>query len=142
MSASLRERLAAVGTTLAHREQGHREGLAAAWDHARELREAVAEGLEGFEAAIAEAGAPQLSVELGPVRTDEKHVRSVEFEVMRGRHRALVIVKSRGEVTLVGPFRTGKTEGPCQSIPWDDRDAVLELMAPFLERFLEEAATP
>lgn len=142
MSAPLRERLAQVGETLARREQEHQEGLAEAWKHAQALREAVAEGLEGFEAAISKAGAPQLSVELGPVRTDEKHVRSVEFEVMRGRHRALVIVKSRGEVTLVGPFRTGKAEGPCQSIAWDDRQAVLELMAPFLERFLEEAATP
>ncbi|MGI9430576.1 MAG: hypothetical protein ACR2PQ_00080 [Myxococcota bacterium] len=142
MSAPLRERLATLGRTLAQREQEHSAGLAEAWEHAHALREVVAEGLEGFETAIREAAAPQLAVELGPVRTDEKHVRSVEFEVMRGRHRALVIVKSRGEVTLVGPFRTGKAEGPCQSVAWDDRAEVLATLAPFLERFLEEAATP
>jgi hypothetical protein len=49
------------------------------------------------------------------VRTDDKHLRSVEFELSRGRYRAIVTAKSRGDVTFVGPFRTGKTEGPARA---------------------------
>lgn len=137
-----RERLAAVGRTLAGRESEHRSGFEEAWKRAEALRQQVAGGLEGYHEAIARAGAPQLEVELGPVHTDEKHVRSVEFALARGRHRALFIVKSRGEVTLVGPFRTGKNEGPCQSVGWDAKAELDAALLPFLESFLEEAATP
>jgi len=46
-------------------------------------------------------------------------------------------------VPLVGPFRAGKPEGPCRSLPFDapveELDAAL---AEFLERVVEEAATP
>ena len=44
---------------------------------------------------------------------------AVEFELVRGRHCAIVTAKSRGEVTLVGPFHKGKNEGPCRSLPFD-----------------------
>ena len=77
-----------------------------------------------------------------PVRLDEKHVRAIEFEVRRGRHAGVVTVKSRGDVTLVGPFRTGKTEGPCRTFPWDAKDDICNALGDFLLRFLEEAATP
>ncbi|MEN8182314.1 MAG: hypothetical protein ABFS46_07245, partial [Myxococcota bacterium] len=60
----------------------------------------------------------------------------------RGRHQAIVTVKSRGEVTLVGPFRSGKTEGPCRSFPYDAEEELHKALGDFLERFLEEAATP
>ncbi len=139
---SLHERLAAKGTALARREEEHREGVDQARTRADALRAKVAAGLAGFDEAVEAAGAPHLRVSLGPVRTDEKHVRAVEFEAARGRHRALFIVKSRGQVTLVGPFRTGKVEGPCQSLPWDAEAEIDEAVAAFLERFLEEAATP
>jgi hypothetical protein len=45
-------------------------------------------------------------------------------------------------VTLVGPFRTGKPEGPCKTFPWDAREELDAALGDFLERFLEEAATP
>jgi hypothetical protein len=66
----------------------------------------------------------------------------VQFDLRRGRHVALVTVKSGGEVTLVGPFRTGKTEGPWLSFPVDAETELRAALGDFLERFLDEAATP
>jgi len=147
----LRSRLAALGAELAAREAPHREGLARATREAERLRHRVADGLEAYHAAVAAGGAPELRVELGPVRPDEKHVRAVQFDLARGRHRALVTVKSRGEVTLVGPFRAGRTEGPCKSFPLggaadsaspEGEGELAQALAAFLEAFLQEAATP
>ena len=76
------------------------------------------------------------------MRVDDKHLRAVEFDLVRGRHKAIVTAKSRGEITLVGPFRIGKEEGPCLSFPFDAKDEIRSALASFLERFLEEAATP
>jgi len=138
----LRQRLAALGKQIGDRESPHAESLEAARELALRLRRVVAEGLAGFHAAAAEAGVRHLVVELSEPRTDDKHLRSVEFDLQRGRHRAIITVKSRGQVTLVGPFRQGKDEGPCQSFPFDADEELEEGLAEFLERFLEEAATP
>lgn len=139
---SLRDRLAAVGSAIGAREAAHTAGLSEARRIAGGLRDLVAQGLAGFEEAVTRAGAPHLTVDVGEIRLDEKHVRAYEFELARGRHRAIVTVKSRGEVTLVGPFRTGKPEGPCKTFPWDARDELDAALGDFLERFLEEASTP
>ncbi|MBW2240870.1 MAG: hypothetical protein JRH01_02705 [Deltaproteobacteria bacterium] len=136
----LRERLAAKGVALAQREEEHKGGLDEARKRADVLRTRVDEGLEGYAQAI--VGAPHLQVTLGPVHPDEKHVRAVEFQVARGRFRGLFIVKAKGELTLVGPFRSGRTEGPCQSFPWDANTEIDEAVAVFLESFLEEATAP
>ncbi len=138
--ASLADRLARLGQQLARREAEHRLALEQAWKRAEELHAELAGALSAYAEAIADA--PQLAVELGPVRSDEKHVRSVEFELRHGRTRGLFVVKSRGELTLVGPFRTGKTEGPCQRLSWEAEEERAEAVARFVERFLEEAATP
>jgi hypothetical protein len=135
-------RLAALGRELGEREASHGEGLIRARTCAESLRAEVAAALERFHRAAADSGAPHLQIELSPVRTDDKHLRSVEFDLRRGRYRAIVTAKSRGDVTLVGPFRDGKTEGPCKTFPIDARDEVQSALASFLERFLEEAATP
>jgi hypothetical protein len=81
-------------------------------------------------------------VEVGELRVDDKHLRAMEFELRRGRHRAIVTAKSRGEVTLVGPFRAGKAEGPCKSFPFEAPEELRRALGDFLERFVEEAATP
>ena len=73
---------------------------------------------------------------------EDAAVRAVEFDLARGRHRAIVTVKARGEVTLVGPFHAGKTEGPCKSFPLAAEDEIRKALGDFLERFLTEAATP
>ncbi len=140
--APLAKRLATLGRALGEREALHGEGLDRARACVEALRVEVAVALDGFHRAAAAAGAPHLRVDLSPVRIDDKHLRSVEFDLCRGRYRAIVTAKSRGDVTFVGPFRSGKTEGPCKSFPIDARDEVLGALASFLESFLEEAATP
>jgi hypothetical protein len=138
----LEERLGALGRRLGEREASHASELAAARREAEGLREEIARALERFHAAAASAGAPHLRIALGDVRSDDKHLRAVEFDLMRGRHKAIVTAKSRGEVTLVGPFRMGKEEGPCRSFPFGAREEIARALADFLERFLEEASTP
>ena len=113
----LEERLAALGRVLGEREASHGEGLERARRCAATLREEVERAVERFHRAAAEAGAPHLRVELSALRTDDKHLRAVEFDLRRGRYRAIVTAKSRGDLTLVGPFRQGRNEGPCKSFP-------------------------
>lgn len=135
-------RFAALGRSLGEREAAHRADLDRARRCAESLREEVARSLDRFHEAAREAGAPHLRVDLSPIRPDDKHLRAVEFELVRGRHKAIVVAKSRGEVTLVGPFHIGKDEGPCRSFPFDARSEIEPALLDFLERFLEEAATP
>lgn len=135
-------RLAALGRSLGEREAAHRAELDAARACAERLREDVARALERFHAAAEEAGAPHLRVALSEIRLDDKHLRAVEFDLLRGRHKAIVVAKSRGDLTLVGPFHVGKPEGPCRSFPFDARPEIDEALGTFLESFLEEAATP
>ena len=143
MNASpLSERLARLGKELGEREAEHRDAISEAWRHAQTLRGEVSAALEAFAAAAARAGSPQLVIRLGDTRTDDKHLRSVEFDLTRGRHRAIVTVKSRGDVTLVGPFHAGKVEGPCKSFPYAAQDEIHAALGDFLEKFLAEAASP
>lgn len=141
-SRPLVESLAALGRSLGEREAEHRDALEAARKAAERWRAVVAEALAAFSDAAASAGAPQLQVEPSPLRVDDKHLRAWQFDLRRGRHAAIVTVKSRGEVTLVGPFREGKVEGPCLTFPWDAEEELHDALGEFLERFLEEAATP
>jgi hypothetical protein len=138
----LRDRLAQLGRELGVREAQHHAALEEARRQAAALRGEVADALEGFRAAALAAGAPHLSVQLGELRLDDKHVRAIEFDLARGRHRAIVTVKSRGEVTLVGPFHAGKSEGPCKTFPFGAEDEIRKALGDFLERFLTEAVTP
>lgn len=138
----LRKRLEEAGQRLGAREAEHSQALDQARQRAEALRERVAAAVDAFHEAASQSGAPQLRVEVSRARPDAKHLRSVEFDLQRGRHRALVTVKSRGEVTLVGPFRSGKDEGPCRSFPVDAELEIRAALGDFLERFLEQAATP
>ena len=116
-SNGLAARLEALGRELGSREASHEKGLAEARACAEALRGRVAEALDRFHAAASAAGAPHLRIALSEVRADDKHLRAVEFDLARGRHRAIVVAKSRGELTLVGPFRAGKAEGPGEAEP-------------------------
>ncbi len=146
MSPPVREelgrRLERVGRELAERELAHAPGLAEARACAEKLRGRVEAALACFHASASAAGAPHLRIELGEIRIDDKHLRSVQFDLARGRHRAVVTAKSRGEVTLVGPFQAGKQEGPCRSFPMDAGQELEAALGEFLERFAEAAATP
>jgi len=138
----LGERLADLGRTPGEREAGHPAELDAARGRAERVRGDAERALERFHAAAEAAGAPHLRVTLSEIRTDDKHLRAVEFDLLRGRHKAIVVAKSRGELTLVGPFHVGKPEGPCRSFPFDARPEIEQALGTFLESFLEEAATP
>jgi hypothetical protein len=131
-----------LGRSLGEREAAYGEALATGRAKAAALHARVAAALDRFHEAASKAGSDHLRIELGAPRTDEKHLRSVEFDLRRGRHRAIVTVKSRGEVTLVGPFRSGKTEGPCRSFPIDADAEIDAALGDFLASFLEEAASP
>jgi hypothetical protein len=133
------DRFERLGRALGEREREHASELEAARAFAEKLRAAVASALDDFHRA---AGSPQLAVDLSDVRPNEKHIRSVEFELSRGRHRALVTAKSKGEVTLVGPFQTGKDEGPCNRLPFDAGPKLRDALGDFLQQFLEAAAAP
>ena len=97
--------------------------------------------IDAFNGAVA-GEMPHLSIDVSPVRLDEKHLRAHEFELARGRHRALVIAKSKSEITLVGPFKTGKNEGPCRTFPFSAESDLEDALEDFLERFLEDATAP
>lgn len=142
LAGRLEAALGRIGEALGKREVAHAASLEASRDKAAELYERVARALEHYHAAVDAAGASHLRVELTPPRLDEKHVRSYEFDLRRGRHRALFVFKSRGELTLVGPFRTGKTEGPCRSFPIESDAEIESALVEFVSNFLEEAATP
>lgn len=142
-SNDLQARLLSIGRRIGEREAAHSQGLVQARERAGRLYTQVAAGLEHFRKAVREAGAEHLvDVELGPPRLDEKHVRAIEFELARGRTRALVVVKSRGDITLVGPFQTGKAEGPCKRFAPEAESDIQAALGDFLEEFLEAAATP
>ena len=143
MSEELQERLARVGVAIGRRESAHGDALEAARKKAGELHAVVSDALDSYREAVASAGASHLaSIQLSEPRLDDKHVRAVEFAMERGRYRGIVTVKSKGEVTLVGPFQSGKAEGPCKSFPFDAEPELAAALGEFLEQFLEEAATP
>jgi hypothetical protein len=135
-------RLEALGRSLGEREAPHRQGLEQARACAERLRSCTAAALERFHAAAEEAGIPQLRIELSEIRLDDKHLRAVEFDLTRGRYKAIVTAKARGDVTLVGPFHRGKAEGPCRSFPIGAEAELRDALGAFLERFVEEAAAP
>ena len=134
-------RLSELGHRFADREAAHRDELARARECAAELHQRIALGLESFHAAAGE-DAPQLRLGLSEPRVDDKHLHSVQFEMVRGRSRAIVTVKSRGEITLVGPFRQGKIEGPCRTFSIAAADAIDDALEAFLVSFIEEALAP
>ncbi len=141
-SSGLETRLAELGRKLGDREASHSESLACARQFAEELRGRVSTALDRVHEAAASAGAPHLHIEVSPVRVDDKHLRAVEFNLQRGRHKAVITAKERGDVTLVGPFHVGKAEGPCKSFPMDAGSEFEAALGEFLERFVEEAASP
>ena len=138
---NLNDRIDAIAHDVAKRESTHLEAVAEARRKAEELHGEVDSAMQRFNQTVAQS-VPYLRVEVSQPRIDDKHLHAVEFNLERGRHRAVITVKSKGVVTLVGPFRTGKKEGPCLSFP-DDADAeIADALSDFLARFLEEATSP
>jgi len=125
---NLNDRIEAIAHTVAKREATHFEAIAQARRKAEELHGQVDSAIGLFNATLAES-APYLQVEVSPPRIDDKHLHAVT-------------VKSKGEVTLVGPFRAGKKEGPCRSFPVGADADIADALSDFLAAFLEEACSP
>ena len=138
---NLNDRIQAIADDVAKREAVHSEAISKARAKAEELHADVDSAISRFNGALAKS-VPYLRVEVSAPRIDDKHLHAVEFDLERGCHRAVITVKSKGEVTLVGPFRAGKKEGPCRSFPVDDVEEIDGALADFLERFLHEAVSP
>jgi hypothetical protein len=127
---------------LASRDPGLTVRLRDARDAARDLRELAFEAIEAFRERSAEIGAPYLGhLEVSPVEPDEKHVDCVQFRVSRGRTELLciAIASAGGKVRLVGPFKRGKSEGPCADAPLRGPE-VEHALEDRVERLLREAA--
>ena len=139
---SLADQLETLGRALGERELAHAAAIEHATQRSKEIHAKVQAGLDGFHSGCREGGAPQLLVDLSTSRTDDKHLHSVQFDLSRGRFRMIVTVKSKGEVTLVGPFKAGKQEGPCRSIPLDDDVAIDLGLSEVLAGFLADAFAP
>jgi len=137
---NLNDRIEAIAHDVAKRESTHLEAVAEARRKAEELHGQVDAAIRRFNETVADT-VPYLRVEVSRPRIDDKHLHAVEFNLERGRHRAVITVKSKGVVTLVGPFRTGKKEGPCLSFPVDSRAEIADALSDFLARFLEEATS-
>ena len=138
----LSARLESLGRALGEREAAYARDLETARGQAEAFHVRVEEALERFHAAARRAGAPHLRIDLSEIRVDDKHLRAVEFDLTRGRHKAIVVAKSSGEITLVGPFRSGKAEGPCKTLPFASQAEIDTALGDFLAAFVEEAATP
>jgi hypothetical protein len=137
---NLNDRIAAVAQDVAKRESSHVDAMARARSMAETLHARVDSAIAGFNAIVAQS-VSHLAIEVAAPRVDDKHLHAIEFELQRGRHRAVITVKSKGEVTLVGPFRLGKKEGPCRSFPFSATAEIDEALGDFVERFLEEATS-
>ena len=127
---------------LAARDPGLAARLREVREAARTLRELAFQAVEAFRERAAELGAPYLgNVEVSGVEPDEKHVDCVQFRVSRGRTELLCIAIAAGEgkVRLVGPFKRGKSEGPCADAPLSGPEAERAL-EDRIERLLREAA--
>jgi hypothetical protein len=137
----LNDRIQAIAQDVVKREAAHAEAVARARKKAEELHAQVDTAIKDFNETLRKS-LPDFRVEVSAPRIDDKHVHAVEFDLERGRHRAVITVKSKGEVTLVGPFHAGKKEGPCRSFPVDAVEDIDDALGDFLARFLEEAASP
>ena len=147
---SLHERVESLARQIAAREARHESEFEIARDKAAALQREVASAIERFNDVLG-AAVPDFEVVVSAPRIDDKHLHAAQFDLERGRHRGIVTVKfkgpGKGEVTLVGPFRAGKPEGPCRSFSFsapaqDAEEAELaDALGDFLERFLEEAVT-
>ena len=92
---SLNDRVEALARGLAERETKHIESIERAQQKAAELHHRVSSAIERFNEVVG-ASVPYLQVDVSAPRIDDKHLHAVEFDLERGRHRAIVTVKAKG----------------------------------------------
>ena len=123
---------------LSARDRDLGPGLARAQVAAERLRVHASAAIGRFRSAVQRSGAEHLAhIEIGPVEPDDKHVDCLQCRVRRGRHEAVLVIKASGKVTLVGPFRSGKTEKPCTDFSPEGPEVeagVVDLLTRLLEQ--------
>ncbi len=132
----LEDRMADWGRRLADRESHHIRDLERAREYTSVLHARVAKVVDRFHESCEKAGAGHLVIELSDIRLDDKHVRAFQFDLTRGRQQLIFTVKSRGQVTIVGPFQMGKKERPCRPLPFES-DEITAALTELLEKFIE-----
>lgn len=145
----IRQRALQQGRTLGEREAGQALLLEDARRLAGEFRDWVERGVASFQQGLRESGATHLCDEslfrISPLEIDAKHIRAVGFSLQRGRYKICIVVKTKGSVTLVGPFQLGKKEGPCRKFPVPTEERALHefeaALADLLTAFFEAALT-
>ena len=138
---TIEQRLTELGRRLVDREAAQADQRARAHRVAVSLHRRAERALKAYHDTVLPS-MPALCVRLSEPRVDDKHLHAVEFDLERGSHRAIVTVKHREEVTLVGPFRLGKTEGPCLSFPVAAESEIEKALDQFLYAFIEAAVSP
>lgn len=126
---------------LAARDAGLAEQLATVRDATERLNGVARAAVDAFRIAAASSGAPHLTeISVSGVEPDEKHVDCLQFRVARGRWEAVCVAKAKGSVTLVGPFKRGKSEKPCSDQPLvgPEVEAALERLVADLIRAASE----
>jgi hypothetical protein len=129
MSDAPYERFRSLARELAERDREIPASIEAARSLALEVRARALEALEAFRTEALASGVPHLThLEVGPVEPDDKHVDALQVMIRRGRWELVCVAKSRGAVTLVGPYRRGKKEGPCVTLDGrgDELDRTLD----------------
>ncbi len=129
---------------IAAREAGRGDRRAAARDMADRLHADVTACARRFARAVRQAGAPHLDlIRIGPVEPDDKSIRAFQVKLRRGRWEACVVSKDRGEVMLVGPYRLGGEQGPCNPFHIDadptERQRLDRELPELLGRLIEAA---
>lgn len=130
-------RIEMVAREVARREAGRAQARKRALALAERMREQMTGLMARFLAEVNAAGAPHLNlIEVGPVEPDDKSIRAFQFKIVRGRYEAVVVSKDRGEVMLVGPYKRGQDEGPCNPIHHEESEPDLNRLAEHLEALL------
>jgi len=130
-------RIETIAREVAAREAGREQAREDAHDLAEWLRMQMSSLRTRFLDAAGAAGVNHLDlIEITSVEPDDKSIRAFQFKVRRGRYEATVVSKDRGETMMVGPYKRGEQEGPCNPIHHEDSEPNRELLAGNLESLL------
>ena len=112
--------LRALAREMASRDSDLPGALAEAKAAAERLQKRAHAAVDAFRDEADRAGAEHLGhIDVTPVEPDEKHVDAYQLHVRRGRWEIACVVKARGQITLVGPYKRFKAETPCRDVPFD-----------------------
>lgn len=122
-------RIEQLAEALARRDRDLGPRIARVAEELGALQARAEQSVAAFRHTVARRGAGHLAhVQVDAIVPDEKHVDCMQFKVRRGRWEIACVGRPRGTLLLVGPYRTGKPERPCQEhpLPSDGAEAALD----------------